>query len=145
MEAALDPRRCLRRRAHRLHEAGPLGKRRKDSSVSEAVGRGSHRVILHLGHLSVQAMEGPLCLGIRQTPVIGIGREILRHIVMHFLLKIDTYGAVNANDLVGADACIGWDVAAVGRDGHISWVVTHGMVRTLYGRSYKFPQKCLTR
>jgi len=64
---------------------------------------------------------------------------------MHFHLKIDTYGAVNANDLVGADACIGWNVTAAGWDCYISGIVSDGMVRTLYGRSYELPQKCLTR
>src|SRR5215470_12974053 len=52
-------------------------------------------------------------VGMEELPadVVGVAPEIGLHILVNFLLKVDTNHAIDADDFVGTDAGAGWNVA----------------------------------
>lgn len=60
-----------------------------------------------------------------------IGREVLRHIFVDCLLKVDTDGPIRANNLIGADTGVGGNVSAWVGDPVVCRIVPDMMVRPL--------------
>ena len=73
------------------------------------------------------------CLVVRARPFVWVQSEVTLHVLVNFFLKIDADGAVSANDLVGADASAGSNVAAGVRDADVGGVVTDDVMGALDG------------
>ena len=63
-------------------------------------------------------------------PLVRIKIEVPSHILVNFLLKIDSHCAVNSNDFVRADSRIWRHIACRIRDVYVIGNVANGMVGT---------------
>jgi hypothetical protein len=53
-------------------------------------------------------------MGEEPASLIGVGSKILQHVFVDLFLQIDAHRSVRADDLVGANARVGWDVSTGG-------------------------------
>jgi hypothetical protein len=74
-----------------------------------------------------------ICIGMVDGPAVEMGVDgiTLNHVLVNFLLQIDPKGAIGANDFVGADARIRWNVSAGVRDSYVGRDVADRMMRAL--------------
>ena len=65
-------------------------------------------------------------VGVEEHPanMVGVGPEIGFHVFVDFLLKIDSHGAVDADDFVGADSGVGGNVATGVRNAYVGGVMS---------------------
>jgi len=69
----------------------------------------------------------------RQTPVFGVGAEVLLHIFVNGLLKIKVEsGAERSDDHICANTCVGRDIAVWIRQFYVFSVIPHIGLRTFY-------------
>ena len=50
---------------------------------------------------------------------------------MNFFLEINAYGAVGADDHIGANASVGWNISARICDSHVGWIVSNRVMGAL--------------
>jgi hypothetical protein len=81
----------------------------------------------------------------KPSALIWIGREIVQHILMNFLLQIDTDGAVCANDFMGADTGFSRNIPVWVGNSDVRRIIANAKVRTLNGRLDQFLKKLLVR
>ena len=66
-------------------------------------------------------------------PTVRIRWEILHHVFVHFFLKINSDGTIDANDFIRADAGIGRYITARVGNSNVRGNVANGMVRAIVG------------
>jgi hypothetical protein len=66
-------------------------------------------------------------VGMGESPpaLIGIGREILQHVFVNFLLQVDSDGAIGTNDFIRANPGIRGHVPTRVRNAHVGRYVSH--------------------
>jgi hypothetical protein len=87
-----------------------------------------------------------IVVGHRLTPIplARIESEVLRDVLVDFFLKINTNGAVGADDFICANARVRWYVAVRIRQPHISRIIANRVIRSLYGRRGQFIKESLS-
>ena len=83
--------------------------------------------------------------GEQPASLVGIGGKVPHHVLMNFLLQVDTQSAVGTNDFIGADTGVGGHVAAGIGNAHIVGVVADAMMCPLDGRRAEPAEKFLVR
>src|SRR5215469_17257913 len=72
-------------------------------------------------------------IGMIEAPpfLAGIGCEVLQHVLMDFLLQVNTCGAIGADNLVRANAGICRNIPVRVRNPNITWNIADGMTSSL--------------
>ena len=65
------------------------------------------------------------------TLLIGVGAEVLDHILVNFLLKIHSDCPINTNNFVGADTSIRGNIAAGIRNSDVGGIVANCVMSAL--------------
>ena len=81
-----------------------------------------------------------VCVWVKQSPakVIRIACEIRLHVFVNFFLQVDADGAIDANDLVGADTGVGGNVSMGIRYTNVGRIVANRVVGPFDGGGYQF-------
>src|SRR6266568_5911165 len=69
-------------------------------------------------------------MGKEPATLLWIGRKTLLHVLVDFLLEVDSNGAVGTDDLISANASFFGNVAAGIRNADVRRVVTHAVMRS---------------
>ena len=86
-----------------------------------------------------------VCVGKHPTALIRVSGKILFHVLVNFLLQINSQSAIGADDFVGADSGIGGDIAVGVGDAAISGIVADGELSAFSGGLREFSKKSLAR
>src|SRR5258708_39754013 len=109
---------------------------------------GDRQLLTFAGKESPHVRDAPVVdagFGMFQSPYLRVRRKVFRHVVVDFLLQIDAYGPVRANNFVGTDAGAGGNVAVAGRDCNIRSVIADGGVGPFDCRCVQSTEKSLIR
>ncbi len=86
-----------------------------------------------------------ICCAVGVIPFAGIGGEMRGHILVNFFLQVDPDSSVGSDDLVGANASAGGNVATGVGNAHIGGIVPNDVVGALDGGRDETIQKKLLR